>query len=139
MCLPNDPLFVNDITGGHRATMHGAEYEIPPGVLNSMHNHDVPCVVCMTPRTNVLMIPGRNQCYNGWQLEYNGLLVAPYFAQASSKVFICMDSDPEALSAGTQNMDGALLHLVEAKCGALKCPPYIMNREITCAVCSYIG
>ena len=139
VCLPRDPLFEDDITGGSRSLMYGAEYEIPSGVLNSLHDHDVPCAVCRTPRTNVLMIPGRNQCYNDWKLEYHGFLMSDYYGHASSKEYACMDSDPESLNSGTTNDNGALFYLVEGRCGSLKCPPYIEGREITCAVCSYCG
>ena len=102
------------------------------------HNQDVPCAVWRTPRTNVLMLPGRNQCYNDWQLEYTGFLMSDYYGY-SSKEYACVDAYPETLNSGSTNANGALFYFVEARCGALKCPPYIEGREITCAVCSYRG
>ena len=139
VCLPRDPLFETDVTGGLRSFMYGAEYEIPSGILNNLNNQDVPCAVCMTPRTNVLMIPGRNLCFNDWQLEYHGFLMSSYLGHAASKEYTCMDIDPESLESGSENDNGALFYLVEGQCGALKCPPYIQGQEITCAVCSYRG
>ena len=31
---------------------------------------DALCVVCRSPRTSLVMIPGRSSCYPGWILEY---------------------------------------------------------------------
>ena len=83
-------------------------------------------------------LPGRNQCYNDWQLEYTGFLMSHYYGY-SSKEYTCVDAYPETLNSGSTNANGALFYFVEARCGALKCPPYIEGREITCAVCSYRG
>ena len=138
VCLPRDPLFEPDVTSGSTSLIYGAEYETNSGAWKIYHNQDVPCAVCRTPRTNVLMLPGRNQCYNDWQLEYTGFLMSDYYGY-SSKEYTCVDAYPETLNSGSTNANGALFYFVEARCGALKCPPYIEGREITCAVCSYRG
>ena len=139
LCLPKDPLHEPDIASGSRVRIYGAEYTKQPGFKNNLHNHDVPCAVCRTHRTNVLMIPGRKQCYNKWRLEYHGFLMTSLYTDASPKEFVCMDADPESLDSGFEDQNGALFYPVEARCGSLKCPPYIDNREVTCSVCSYIG
>lgn len=48
----------------------------------------------------------------------------------------CFDSVPDTINGSGNNMDGYLVYQVEARCGSLKCPPYVEGREIVCAVCS---
>ena len=52
------------------------EYEFGPRSKEffgkDIYQQDVPCAVCKTKRPNVLMIPARNQCINGWTMEYKG-------------------------------------------------------------------
>ncbi len=83
-----------------------------------------------------IMIPGRNQCYPGWNLEYNGYLMAGHHSHRGKTDYICVDSDPESYGAGFRNDAGALLYAVEGICGSLPCPPYVNHRELTCVVCS---
>jgi hypothetical protein len=41
------------------------------------------------------MIPGRNACYNGWNLEYRGVLVSGYYGHKAASTYICLDEKPE--------------------------------------------
>ncbi len=119
--------------------IHGVEYENSNFIFNSkpVQDHDPPCAVCrVTSRSTQIMIPGRNQCYAGWNLEYNGYLMSEHHSHKGRKEFICVDSDPETDDAGFRSDNGALLYAVEGVCGSLPCPPYIPHRELTCAVCS---
>ena len=100
-----------------------------------MSNQDVPCAVCRSSKSSILMIPGRNLCYGGWRLEYAGYLVGQYYKHSGSE-FICLDSEPETVAGGEGGSSGKLLFFAEAICGALKCPPYVNGRELTCVVCS---
>lgn len=36
----------------------------------NLNDEDAPCAVCRTPRSSVLMIPARLDCYSGWTKEY---------------------------------------------------------------------
>ena len=40
------------------------------------------------------------------------------------------------VNGGHENHNGGLLYVVEAVCGALKCPPYEPGYEIACSVCT---
>ena len=86
-------------------------------------------------RTNIIFI-GRKTCYKGWELEYNGYLMAGYHAQKAGTMYSCVDSDPDTVHGGHTNKNGYLFYLVEARCGTLKCPPYVEGRELVCVVCS---
>ena len=79
---------------------------------------------------------GRKTCYKGWKLEYNGYLMAGNHNHVAGTMYSCVDSTPDALHGGHTNKDGKLFYLVEARCGSLKCPPYVEGRELVCAVCS---
>ena len=81
------------------------------------------------------MIPGRNICYDGWTLEYNGYLVADRHDFHATE-YVCLDLHPDTIVGGNNNDDGALFYFVEGICGSLECPPYVDGRELTCAVCS---
>ena len=122
----------------------GVEYEFysaAPGDTTAffnknLHQENAPCSVCRSSRPTVIMIPGRNQCYNGWTLEYKGYLVAGFSNRTAASEYICLDDNPDVVPGGQADQNGALLYLVEGRCGSLPCPPYVHGRELTCAVCS---
>lgn len=139
LCLPRNPIYGQQQTGEKRGYVYGAEYEIPTTFLPGIENHDVPCAVCRVPGSSVLMIPGRNQCFPNWRLEYDGYLVSEYYTNAGIKEYVCLDGHPETLNFGVTYQNGAQFYLVEGRCGSLKCPPYVEGYEITCAVCSNVS
>ena len=59
------------------------------------------------------MIPGRNVCYNGWNLEYNGYLVAVYFDRPTATEYICLDDRPDVEVGRVKHKkdDGTLLFI----------------------------
>ena len=64
MCLPKDPEWgvYRDGVNKYRAYVFGAEYETITftGYMKSLHQHDVPCAVCLTRgRSVVKMFPGK--------------------------------------------------------------------------------
>ena len=125
--------------------MYGAEYQF--GEQNyadggadmfdeNLYEHDVPCALCHSNRNAIVMIPGRNQCYEGWNLEYSGYLVSGRSTQAAASNYACLDSRSETEFGDVENKNGKLMYTTEAVCGSLKCPPYVQYRELTCVVCS---
>ena len=62
--------------------------------------------------------------------------MAGYHGHAAGTKYTCVDSHPDTLHGGQTNKNGYLFFLVEARCGSLKCPPYVEGRELTCVVCS---
>ena len=119
--------------------IYGAEYQtggnVPVASL-SKHDHDVPCSVCyIAPRETILMIPGKFTCPPGWTREYYGYVMAERYNHHRS-TFECVDVEPETITGGHENKDGALFYHVEPRCGSLPCPPYDEQKEMTCAVCS---
>jgi hypothetical protein len=64
---------------------------------------------------NILMIPGKSVCINGWKKEYNGRLAS----QASSDIifkaagqYVCVDHNPTPLEGGSDSKDGKLSYLI---------------------------
>ncbi|XP_036366813.1 uncharacterized protein LOC118767014 [Octopus sinensis] len=142
LCLPNDPIWANYTTevekGGY---IYGSEYEISHysnklfsfANAESIHDHNVPCAVCLTRQPAVvMMLPARTKCYAGWTAEYSGYLMAEHYNSKGRHEYVCVDYAPEADPAGYRDDDGALLYFVEAACGSLPCPPYVNGRELTC-------
>ncbi|XP_052807593.1 uncharacterized protein LOC128236638 [Mya arenaria] len=149
ICLTQDPIWGVYEDGANlvSAKIYGTEYEFGEHYSDggakffgsNLYEHDVPCALCHSSRPATVMIPGRNQCYPGWTLEYSGYLVSgrnqgTYDVSATN--YACLDTVPESEFGDNQNNNGKLMVLVEAQCGSLKCPPYVQNREITCVVCS---
>ena len=137
ICLPKDP-----INGNRSKTLvtyanyvYGAEYETNFFGAQSQ-DKDVPCAVCSTSDPLMLMIPGRNMCYNGWTTQYQGFLASSYYKQPAQTDYVCMDDSVEYLSTGAGNTNGALFYPVLGSCGALQCPPYVEGEPLTCVVCS---
>ena len=84
----------------------------------------------------LFFILARKNCYKGWELEYRGYLMAGYYDYAGGSMYTCVDGNPDTLHGGHANKDGKLFYPVEARCGSLKCPPYVEGRELVCVVCS---
>ncbi len=140
LCLPNDPEYLNAQKGEQtgRAAIYSTEYEVF-GTRTSIHNHEVPCAVCMvSQRGRMLMIPAKLTCPSNWTTEYSGYLMAER-ADYHRGEYICVDEFSEARPGGSSvNEDGALLHRVEGRCspGNLPCLPYVNGYELTCVVCT---
>ena len=142
LCLPTEPLWGEYDDSKHTtAYVYGAEYEIFRSYSNkffskNLGNNDAPCALCMSTRTSVLMIPGRNACYDGWSVEYTGYLVAGYHTDAAASEYVCLDGDPEVIAGRQSDQNGKLFYPTESVCGSLPCPPYVVGRELTCVVCT---
>ena len=144
ICLSPDPNWehYNDSHDAYGAHVYGAEYQ-SDGIDNmakflgqNVQDEDVPCSLCRSSRPTVVMIPGKNQCYKGWTLEYKGYLSAGNFNHAAASEFVCLDIRPDVLQGGHSDKNGVLFYLAEGRCGSLPCPPYVEGRELTCVVCS---
>ena len=96
----------------------------------------MPCAVCESPRSKVLMTPAMTGCHSNWTMEYTGYLMAGTYDQRGASDYVCMDSDPGFVPHGDRNDKQHILYLVEAQCGSLPCPPYVQGRELACVVCS---
>ncbi|XP_052796745.1 short-chain collagen C4-like [Mya arenaria] len=134
LCLPPDPVLV-DIQGASRSYIYGAEYVVGGTILKELDNDDVPCVVCITANTNVVMVPAKNVCHPGWTLEYAGYLMSSS-KDHTARDYVCMDGQPQAVTGSKDDRKGALFYFVEVSCGSLPCDPYKQGYELTCAVCS---
>ncbi|VDH92049.1 Hypothetical predicted protein [Mytilus galloprovincialis] len=138
VCLPLDPDFNKTSGGGgDYAIIHGAEFDSNFFASNSAHQ-DIPCAVCRVKQaSSVIMIPGKNRCYTGWNLEYNGYLATNAYNEHGASSYICIDIQPEYVTGGSSwKHDGKLFYEVVAKCGSLHCPPYHNDYPMTCVVCS---
>jgi len=139
LCLPNDPQW--DETGLTASTVdfiYGTEYETTTSSsFKHLHDREAPCAVCKAPIRNVIMIPARTTCYRGWRLEYSGYVMTGHHSHAGNKNAICVDASPEVVpGSSSADHNGALLYFVKVQCGALKCPPYVDSKILTCVVCS---
>ena len=140
MCLPFNPDFPDNAQAGNQngAHVHGVEYErhASSRFFASVHDQDAPCAVCeVQGRSQVLMIPAKKTCPAGWTLEYEGLLASQHFTNTNSE-FICVSSGMEVRPDGGANRNGGTLHIAEAQCGSLPCPPYVNGYELACVVCT---
>ena len=138
ICLVDVPTWAsfND-ANQNGALLYGAEFEtsgfgIP--ALTGIHNYDVRCAVCEVARGAALMVPGTQTCPSGWTQEYAGYLMAQHYTHSRS-AFLCVDENPD-VTGSAASTEGLLFYPVEAECGALPCPPYVQDREVTCVVCT---
>ena len=46
----------------------------------------------------------------------------------------CVDVNPDVVPGGAGSTDGALFQYVVTTCNGLQCPPYQVNRVVSCAV-----
>jgi len=137
LCLPKDPEWTQEQSTSNYGYIHGAEYVTPGSILEALQDHDVPCAICRSNSTNVLVVPAKQTCYTGWIREYTGYLMSGYLGHPASKEYICMDGNPEAIQGTYAYKLRALFYFQKAKCGSLPCQPYKEGWDITCVVCTY--
>ncbi|CAG2244454.1 unnamed protein product [Mytilus edulis] len=136
ICVPHDPDLGQVSHESTFGAVFGMEYETNDFGSN-LQDKDVPCAVCrVSHASTVLMIPGKSHCYSGWKTEYGGNLMSGYHAHAGASKYLCVDSIPDVLEAGSRDDNGYLLYGVKAYCGSLKCPPYVQDTLFKCVVCS---
>ena len=136
-CLPLDPTFYKTASGAQNwAYMYGAEYEQTNAFVSNSHETDVPCAVCYVPTRNALyMIPAKYDCPKDWTREYFGYLMSECHGHHRSQ-FSCVDHSLTPVTGSSSNLNGFLFYTVEGVCGALPCPPYSRDKELSCAVCT---
>ncbi|XP_067668103.1 uncharacterized protein [Haliotis asinina] len=139
LCLPEAPIYEKHTSEGSQSYIYGTEYQTDreTSPLHRLYQDDVPCVVCQSHhKTSAIMVPARNECFPGWHLEYKGYLFGGPTGDSGSSDYVCVDSEAEAMAGGKANTNGHLLYMIDAKCGALPCPPYVDGWELTCALCT---
>ena len=137
VCLPKVPQYMSTSVPGSVSYMYGAEYEGVNGIFPGKHDHNVPCAVCYTSTKSVkLTIPARTSCPSSWTREYKGYLMADYYNHKRNAVYECVDESAESVHGSQGSINGALFYFVRTTCTGLPCPPYVVNRPITCVVCT---
>ncbi|XP_034320784.2 uncharacterized protein [Magallana gigas] len=141
LCLPHDP---DDAPSDFptrlesAAHLYGSEYQF--NYRKFAEDDDVPCAVCHVQSSgSVMMIPAKNTCPSGWNLQYHGFLVTDNDDSGWYAFdFVCLHEDSEYLTEGARqhNQNGHILYPVTAVCGSLPCPPYRNGQYITCVVCT---
>lgn len=104
----------------------------------AQNNRNVPCAVCLSPK-RTMMYPARTDCPSMWAVEYSGYLMAMEDGQRKQD-FVCVDGALEVLDESldplTTPAARGMMQYQEFECSPLQCPPYVSNRQATCAVCS---
>ena len=151
-CLPRNPQWKKYMAGDQfGGDLYGTEFEVGQYedrgyyLLSrannnglSLHDENVPCVLCVVHGKAITRtFPAMTECPAAWQKEYQGYFMAENLNHQGRMMPVCVDEAPETIPGGRGNTNGALLYYTEARCGALPCPPYVDDREITCVVCSF--
>ncbi|CAC5409339.1 unnamed protein product [Mytilus coruscus] len=115
LCLPKNPEWKYYTSGQNDGTgrLYGVEYEIQTSKLysKSFNDKDMPCAVCLTARSTVLMIPGKINCYKGWHKEFSGYLMSEYHTKSRSpSEYICVDEKLEFVPGGDSNRNEAVVY-----------------------------
>ena len=137
LCMPDDPDHLQHLSGVQgQGYVAGVEYiygSMPS--LSSVNSHNVPCALCyVATRSVAVMIPAKTQCPTNWTLEY---LMSGHYSHSSRTMYECVDEDPESVPGlNAASYPRAFFVLVEPYCSGLSCPPYIAEKELTCAVCT---
>lgn len=84
LCLPRNPEWgnYNDAADGVKAYIFGAEYETSDlsGKFLKLHDHDVPCAVCLVRNRSVVqMFPGK---------KFKPILLVSLFKQCSGIIYL---------------------------------------------------
>jgi len=140
LCLHNSPQYDPVVRSDRAVHLFGSEY-LTSGPFSRVNNNnlplkdfDMPCVVCdVSKRTQYLMIPNRQDCPSGWTQEYWGYLMTTTNNRGS---FNCVDEAPESVPGSGAYMGGDTLWTVRTTCTALPAPPFVMNQDVKCVICT---
>ena len=123
---------------GEHSYMESIEYEVVNGIFPGKQNHNAPCAVCYSSTKTVkLMIPARITCPSLWTREYKGYLMTTHYGHKKNSVYECVDKNPESIAGSSASTSGAVFFFTVTTCNnGLPCPPYVINRVITCVVCT---
>lgn len=109
LCLPPDPQWAYyEDSVSSAGQVYGTEYELGDDhsdggsryLGTNVRDEDVPCALCSSPRSSVVMIPSRLDCYPGWTKDYNGYLMSGYRGHASATEYISVDAHVDVLVGG---------------------------------------
>lgn len=59
-----------------------------------------------------------------------------HYSHAGASRYLYVDGSPDVLESGSNHDNAYLLYGVNACCGSLKCPPYVLDTLFKCVVCS---
>ena len=141
LCLPDDPDYLQYMNGTQNNSFIagvGYWYDRLP-VVFPYNDHNVLCAVCyVANRSSALMFPAKAHCAAPWTLEYIGYLMSENSRVEGRTMYVCVDRNPESVPGLNGEDDhGGNLTLVEPSCfRGVDCPPYDIEKELTCAVCS---
>ena len=141
LCLPSEPEFRPDVVAGlhdRASKITSVEFEPESDFFRdkSLNNHDMTCALCQTARNDVIMVPARRTCPQGWHVEYEGLLMADWKTGHRSE-YVCVSLDVEAIAGTRRNRDAGRWWVVEVTCvEGLPCDVYPEGYELSCVVCS---
>ena len=137
LSLPDNPQYLEyhaEVQG--RSPLHGTEYETWSQPLRSAHDHNVPCAVChSSTRASVIMIYCSTVMFQHLDSGDSSYLMSEHYTHHRSSTE-CVDKNPEAVPGCAGNSDGALFYSMEVTCNCIHCPPYVAEKELTCAVCT---
>ena len=138
LCMPDVPEYVLPHRAGVKdhARIHGAEYQSPVSTSTSS-DHNAPCAVCyVTTRKVMVMLPAKATCPPSWTREYYGYLMSGWKGSEGRTRFECVDKDAMSIPGSAADTNGVVFVHVEASCNGLPCPPYDVNKELNCVVCT---
>ncbi|CAC5367053.1 unnamed protein product [Mytilus coruscus] len=98
LCLPKNPDW-NDYKDGEntgRGRIYGIEYEMAYNkpYPKTFHDKDMPCAVCQSSKSTVLMVPGKVTCHDGWHKEFSGYLMSQSSTNGRTpSEYICVDEN----------------------------------------------
>ncbi|MBT3219705.1 MAG: hypothetical protein HN348_11485, partial [Proteobacteria bacterium] len=143
-CMHESPNFREYNDANHDgALLYFTEFEMQPAVngvamLENRNDYEARCSRCYEPNRNVEFVMwGRDDCPSGWNIEYQGFIMADRHLHPRNSEAICVNRNPE-IHGENLNHNGALLYTTEIECSGsnIDCQNYVYNREVVCAVCS---
>jgi len=113
ICVSDSPGWgnVSPVAKAASAPLYGVQYWLEPDYTNNnplsyannnnqdIHRQPAPCTACLSPNSNVLMIPGQTSGPGYMVTEYTGYIVANHWANYKSE-YICLDGAPELAKTG---------------------------------------
>ena len=143
LCLSNEAQWgkrynlVNDNSDSGAIYIRNSDLDIEIHLNGKNTQYRLKCAACLKSGSVTVMVPGREDCYEGWTKEYSGLLFVGYPTHTVASGHICVDHNPSVFKKRTSWNYKSLLYSILIKWkGNNSCPPYSLDETIVCVVCS---
>lgn len=135
LCIPEGISVTSDVGSGILVRFSSASFGETNNPMEFEVDTAISCSFCETATDITEMIPGLETCPDGWELQYNGILMSKGADDNDISESICMAFAPETTPFDGPNTRKAVLFPANLLCEN-SCDDAFDSFDVPCVVCS---